>query len=194
MATGRIVIITGPSSAGKTSIISAFRETQAAIGRYWHSVGVDDVLGRLHWRWVDVGWPSGPGPFAPMGMAIVNDGEHARIRIGPLLRSLLRGYQAGAVAIAGEGVDVLVEDVIFDQEHLEGWYGILADRDARFVDVRCDADEMARREAERSDRPRGLARAERLAAYTRPDFDLTLDTTSTTSGENARRLSRYLGV
>jgi chloramphenicol 3-O phosphotransferase len=192
--TGRVVFLTGCSSVGKTAIATAFREQRELEGRYWHLVGIDDVFSRLSWRWVDIGWRTGPGPFASSGLVIGDVDGQPRVRVGPLLRSLLRGYQAGTVAIADEGVDVLVDEVILDQVHFADWERVVGDRTVAWVDVRCDAEVVDRREAGRGDRPLGLARAQRSAVGASVDFDLVLDTTSTPPAENAERLARFLAV
>ena len=189
---GRLVILAGPSSVGTSSVVDTFRHREAAEGRHWHPVEIDDVLARLPARWVDVGWPGGPGELADQGLSIVDRDGRRELCVGPLLRALLRGYQAGAVAMADEGVDVIVDDVLLDQEHLDGWRRALLGRDAVWVEVRCDPDEIDRREESRGDRPLGLARAQRSTVVDGVRFDLVLDTTTTAPVANAEVLSRWL--
>jgi len=189
---GRLVIVNGPSSVGKTSIIDAYRSHEESAGHYWHAVGIDDVFSRLSWRWVDIGWPIGRGPLADRGLAIVDADGQLTMQVGPVLRALLRGYQRGAVAFADEGIDVIVDEVILDSVHRDDWRRLTTDRAAHWVGVQCDADEVDRREAERGDRPTGLARAQMASVHRSIDYDLELDTTTTEPSANAAVLARFL--
>jgi chloramphenicol 3-O phosphotransferase len=189
---GRVVIVNGPSSAGKSAIVDAFRERAESAGTYWHTVGIDDVFGRLSWRWVDLGWSIGRGPLADLGLSIVDGDGQSTMRVGPILRALLRGYQRGAVAFADEGISVIVDEVILDSVQLHDWRLLMGGRDVRWIGVRCDADEVERREAQRGDRPIGLARAQMPTVHRSIDYDLELDTTLTAPSDNAAALARFL--
>jgi len=190
---GRVVILNGPSSVGKSAIVDAFREREESAGKYWHAVGIDDVFGRLSWRWVDLGWPIGPGPLADLGLSIVDVDGQPTMRVGPILRALLRGYQRGTVAFADEGISVIVDEVTLDSVHLNDWRDLMRDREVRWVGVYCNADELERREAQRGDRPIGLARAQMTTVHRSIDYDLELDTTTTAPIDNAAALAQFLG-
>lgn len=193
MGTGRIVVLVGPSSSGTTSIVDAFVALEADQGRHWHRMGVDDVLARLGWQWVDVGWPTGPGPFADLGMAVVDGPSGPEVRVGPLLRSLLRGHVAGVVAMADRGVDVVADEVLLDLVSFDDWIAALGSRAVTWVEVACEPAEMERREAARGDRPVGLSRAQR-GSCPLPPFELVLDTTHAPPDESARRLGDRLAT
>jgi chloramphenicol 3-O phosphotransferase len=192
MVTGRIVVINGASSAGKTSIVRALRELEAVDRRYWHVVGLDDVLARLAWQWVDVGWPTGPGPMCDQGLSVAQVDGVPTLRVGPLLRKLLRGHQEGAAAIADQGVDLLIDEVIMDSEQLDDWRRALDPRSSLWVGVHCDVAELDRRESLRHDRPAGLARAQAEVVHRDIAYDLELDSTTTTAAANAAALARFL--
>lgn len=191
MGTGRIVVLVGPSSSGTTSIVEAFVALEADQGCHWHRMGIDDVLGRLGWQWVDVGWPSGRGPLAELGMSVVDGAAGPSVEVGPLLRSLLRGHVAGVAAMADQGIDVIADEVLLDATSLDDWLEALAGRTVTWVEVMCDRAEMDRREGARGDRPAGLSRAQRLSSP-RPPTDVVLDTTAGPPEENARGLQRLL--
>jgi hypothetical protein len=48
--TSRVVILNGGSSAGKTTLGTAFRDQRAADGDFWLLIGIDDFLAKLPWR------------------------------------------------------------------------------------------------------------------------------------------------
>lgn len=189
---GRIVILNGASSVGKSSIVEAFRARQADAGAFWWVAGIDDVLSRLGAPWVDVGWPAGPGALAATGMRIV-PGEHGLlIEVGPLLRRLLRLYQRSVARVALDGIDVVVDEVVLDHVAWDDWQTHLAGLDVTWVAVRCSSDEMARRELERGDRPVGLAAAQLATVHQVATYALELDTTTTPPSESAVRLEAFL--
>ena len=125
--------------------------------------------------------------------AIVDVDAQPTLRVGPILRALLRGYQKGAVAFADEGISVIVDEVILDPTHLDDWRALMRDREVRWIGVHCDVEEVDRREAQRGDRPIGLARAQMGTVHRSIDYDLELDTTTTAPIGNAAALARFLG-
>ena len=172
---GRIVIVTGPSSAGKTTLTTAFRDRSAERGTLWIRVGIDLILAELPGPWVDVGWPGGAGAFASDGMRVVG-GRH--IEVGAVLRTLLRSYQRLAVDIARSGNDVLVDDCILDGTMWLDWQEALVGLDATWVGVTAVPDVLAGRERARGDRPLGLAAAQRHSALAFLGDAPLLDTSS----------------
>jgi chloramphenicol 3-O phosphotransferase len=171
------VILNGASSAGKTSIATAFREQRADADDFWLAAGIDDVLTRLSFQYVDVGWPSGPGDRADDGLRIVTGESGARLQVGPLLRRLLRHYQEGVARAATAGCDVIVDEVVLDRVAWCDWQETLEGFDVLWVAVRCSLDIMEERERLRGDRPLGLARAQLEVVHEHARYDLDIDTT-----------------
>jgi chloramphenicol 3-O-phosphotransferase len=50
------VILNGGSSAGKTTLATAFRDQRAAAGEFWFLIGIDDFLAKLPWRGAERDW------------------------------------------------------------------------------------------------------------------------------------------
>ena len=51
---GRVVILNGASSSGKTSIVDAFRAQRAARGELWLVTGIDDYISKLPADFFDI--------------------------------------------------------------------------------------------------------------------------------------------
>jgi chloramphenicol 3-O phosphotransferase len=187
---GRIVVLNGASSTGKTSLANAFFDLRAEQDEFWFRSGVDDVLARLSFPWLDVGWPSGAGAHADHGLRIANRAGRTVIEVGPMLRALLHTYQDGVAANARRGVDMLVDEACLDEELMSRWRSVLSGFAVLWVAVRCDVAEMARREACRGDRPLGLAAAQAEVVHRGALYDLELDTTVSSTAELASRLAR----
>jgi chloramphenicol 3-O phosphotransferase len=175
---GRVVILNGAGSVGKSSLASEFHDLRAARGEFWFRAGIDDVLAKVTFPWLDIGWPAGPGAHADQGLRIVPSSDGDVMDVGPLLRELLHTYQDGAAVNARRGVDVLVDEACLDAALHARWGEVLADLDVQWVAVRCAPEEMARREAARGDRPIGLAAALANTVHRGVAYDGEIDTTA----------------
>jgi chloramphenicol 3-O phosphotransferase len=84
------------------------------------------------------------------------------------------------------GVDQVIDHALIDEEMRRDAIEVLAG--AYWVGVFCDLEEMVRRESARGDRPIGFASGSSVVVHNEMIYDLTLDTTTTTSEENASLL------
>ena len=164
MQAGKIILIHGPSSSGKSSIAG---ELQARIeAPFWH-ISID------HLR--DAG-------ILPM----------ARIRSREFPWTGLRepffdGFHHALAAYAGSGNNLIVEHIVETQAWMADLVRILTRFDVFFVRVHCAVEELERREIARGDRRAGDARRDFEALPVFP-YDLELDSTATTAGESVERL------
>jgi chloramphenicol 3-O phosphotransferase len=191
VAPGRIVVINGTSSAGKTTLAQAFQEARAVAGECWVVFGIDDFVPRLPRRWVAIdAWS---GSLADEGVRLVRVGDRARYRIGDLGRRLISAYRRSIAEIARAGLNVVVDDVTIEQDEWDEWCTALAGLDPVWVALRCDADVAAGREAARGDRVRGLVRGLVDVVHRYPVYDLELDSTATSAADLVHQLAAYLG-
>jgi hypothetical protein len=63
---GRVVILNGTSSAGKSTIVDMFREQRAACGEWWVPVAIDEFQVKILPRWLE--GLSHRGPFSRKGI------------------------------------------------------------------------------------------------------------------------------
>jgi chloramphenicol 3-O-phosphotransferase len=91
LAAGRVVVLNGTSSAGKTSTAKAFQELRTQAGECWTVNGMDDFMPKLPRRWIDVG--SGAGSLAADGVRLDRDGDCSSFYIGEEGQRLLLGYR-----------------------------------------------------------------------------------------------------
>jgi len=191
VAPGRVVVINGTSSAGKTTLAHAFQEARAAAGECWVVFGIDDFVPRLPRRWVAIdAWS---GSLADDGVRLVRDGDRARYEIGALGRRLKSAYRRSIADVARAGLNVVVDDVTIERDEWDEWCEALAGLDPFWVALRCDVDVAATREATRGDRVRGLARGVDDLVHRFPTYDLELDSTATSADDLVHLLAAYLG-
>jgi chloramphenicol 3-O phosphotransferase len=190
VAAGRVVVLNGTSSSGKTSTANAFQAARSQAGELWVVIGLDDFIGKLPAGWVEVGeWV---GSRAGDGVQLVRDGERAGFHIGADAQRLLRAYRRSVREIARAGINVLVDEVSIEEYEWLDWREALAGLGAVWVAVRCDIEIASQREGERGDRVLGLARGQVDVVHRYPAYDLELDTTVTPVEEVARQLDEFV--
>jgi chloramphenicol 3-O phosphotransferase len=190
VAAGRVVVLNGTSSSGKTSTANAFQESRSRAGECWLVIGLDDFLAKLPGRWVEVGaWV---GSLAGDGVRLEREGDRANFHIGEQARRLMRAYRRSVREIARAGLNVVVDEVSLHEDEWQDWCLALDGLDAVWVAVHCDVEVAAQREAARGDRALGLVRGQAGVVHQFPDYDLELDTTHAPVEEVARRLEEFV--
>jgi chloramphenicol 3-O phosphotransferase len=160
--TGRVVLLNGASSSGKSSIARALLPL---LDDPWFHVPVDAI-------------------------GAMRSAEHRR-RLGDaevtaMLRRTRLGYHRVVAALALAGNDVIMDYPLSEPWRLADLLDVLAAYDVTLVDIRCEPDELDRRERDRGDRPAGLARSQDVFAH--GDADITVDSTAATPEECAREI------
>ena len=187
-----MVVLNGTSSAGKTTIASAFRDRCAAMGDFWLLIGIDDVLSKLPADWLDLGLPTGPGLHAADGLWFESTAAGPALRVGQLCRRLLWVYRSTVAAAAQAGMNVIVDDVVVDAQVWDDWQDALTGLDVVWVGVRCPLDVAEARERARGDRAIGMARSQFVTVHASARYDLSIDTTSSSPEQAIAELVRFL--
>ena len=152
--TGRIILLNGASSSGKTTL------ARAVLCRidtpFWH-ISIDHlrdsgVLPRERIRRGEFDWRAMREPF-------------------------FVGFETSLVAYARAGNDLVVEHIMESEAWLARIVGILAGLDVFFVGVNCPLDELERREQARGDRKIGDARRDFFAIHRGCDYDVEVEST-----------------
>jgi chloramphenicol 3-O phosphotransferase len=142
---GRLVILNGASSSGKTTLATAFRDQQAALGEFWLLIGIDDFLSKLPPEWLDLGLATGPGARAIEGLRFTTTPTGRALAVGETCRRLLHVYHRAVAAAARSGLDV-VDDVVIDEGILDDWLEVLAGLQPTWIGVRCSPEMAVERE------------------------------------------------
>ena len=183
---GRIILINGTSSSGKTTLIKALQRTLPEI---WLEMGIDRFAYALPGR--VLGEPVWPQLFryVPTGF---NDGFTIDTTV--LGQRFIAGMHATVAGLAENGLNVLVDHVLLERAWLEEcaqlWSGSLA----LFVGVRCPLDVVVRRELERKDRTFGQAEAQSHVIHQWAEYDVEVDTSELTPEDATARIIAALDV
>lgn len=167
---GKVILLNGASSAGKSSIAAAL---QAQIGEpFWH-VSIDHLIGagilpRERIR-------SGEFPWSGMREAFF-DGFH---------RSLPAYVEAGN--------NLIVEHIVETLAWRDRLIRLLGGHDVFCVGVHCPVEELERRELARGDRPLGDARRDFETCHLHTLYDLEVDSREPPEANAARIIAAWSG-
>ncbi|MGH8951718.1 MAG: phosphotransferase-like protein [Acidimicrobiia bacterium] len=187
-ASGRLVILNGASSSGKTTLASAFRDERAAAGEFWLLIGIDDFLSKMPAAWLDLGLATGAGAHAHDGLWFETTSTGPQLKIGATCRRLLHAYHHAAAAAARSGLNVIVDDVVIDDDVLGDWLEVLGELKPTWVGVRCSPEITAGRERRRGDRPAGMTGTQTDSVHRSLRYAFEIDTGDLTPGESLDEL------
>lgn len=166
--TATVIILNGVGSAGKSSIARAL---QGLARRPLLHVAMDSFLEMLP-----------PGAWnSPEGIVferLVDESglPEVAIRSGPLVARALAGLRGAVAALAAEGNDLVVDEVLFGAgPDVEDYRRRLAPFRVRWVAIRASLAVLEERERARGDREIGLARWQYERVHRGMTYDLTLD-------------------
>ena len=171
---GRVVLIHGTSSSGKTTLARAI---QALSDEPWLRLGIDTFWNAIDGRWTE------HGSHAAEGFLWIED---ATIVPGPVGQRLAAGMRAAIAACARQGNDVLVDDVFVDPAWLDGWRSELAGLSWILVGVFAPVEVLEERERARGNRIAGEARRQVDSIHAGIEYDVTVDTATQSPEECAR--------
>jgi len=189
---GRVILLNGSSSSGKTTLALTL---QRILSEPWQHVALDQFRDGLPGKVRGLNSPRGtPGE---QGLNIVpvdfNGTRVTEVRFGEFGEAVLRAMRRAVAALAHQGVNVVVDDLLFKPEYLTDYREALADLDVWFVGVRCALGVVEEREAKRPGRFPGTAIShfETVHAHGLP-YDIEVDTSHSDPSSCARQIAQGL--
>ena len=165
--TARIILLNGAGSSGKSSIAKAIQAR--ARGVYLH-VQMDTWLEMMPARTFG----------APEGLTFLfgeADGRSVvEVVTGPKQGQALRGMRRAVAAMADEGCNMVVDEVIFAAADVDDYRTLLRAHDLQVVGVHAPLDVLEAREKARGDRAIGLARGQFGIVHRGIAYDFEVDT------------------
>ena len=173
--TARIVLLNGVGSAGKGSIAKAL---QTMTTEPFLHVEMDAFLNMMPERFWD-------HPDGLTFETVQQDGKPAVvIKSGPVAERTFRGMRHAIAAMARQGNNLIVDDVMLEDEMTE-YAALLSDFALHVVGVFAPLEVLEARERQRSDHLIGLARWQYDRVHHGKRYDLELDTSKATPMECA---------
>ena len=153
---GKIIIINGPSSSGKSTLALAVqKQFDIPFLRFSFDLFLDNqVLPMDQIRNKTFSWKA-------------------------MRPSVFKGLHRCLPALANAGNNLIFDHIIESKSWLEDLLGCISGLDAFFVGLHCSLEELERREAERGDRRSGEARTDFETVHSITSYDLELDSENT---------------
>jgi len=177
MKPGRIILLNGASSAGKTSLLRALQD---ALPEPYLEAGLDKFIWMLPRRYLD-------RPLWDEVMGRV-------VAAGPVGHHLVTAMHQTIALLADAGWNVLADHVLVEPAWLDDCAERFAGRDALLVGVRCPLEVLEERERARKDRTLGQARLYHERVHAHGEYDLEVDTSLHSPQECARQVCDWLAA
>lgn len=175
MAPGKIIILNGASSSGKTSILT---ELQEILPEPYLNAGVDKFIWMLPKRYLD-------RPLWEEVLGLAN-------RAGATGRRLFSGMHRAIADLAECGNNVIADHVFVERSWLCDCARQFAILPAYLVGIRCLLDLLEQRERSRKDRTLGQARLQFDLVHAHGIYDLEVDTSLLSPVECAKKIMAYI--
>jgi len=171
-----VIVLNGGSSSGKSSLAVCL---QQQLQGTWLTLGVDDLIHALS-----------HGPSDTEAGGTINFGRGGSITVHEQFRKAQAAWYKGLAAMAHAGIGVIVDDVFLDGGDSQAQLAAALDQRlaVMWVGVRCDPEVAEVREHERPDRFRGMARDQAERVHKGVEYDIVVDTTSTSSADCAKAI------
>ncbi|MBC8137699.1 MAG: AAA family ATPase [Fibrella sp.] len=177
MSVGRVIVLNGPSSAGKSTLCKALQKTS---DEYWWHVQMDTFT-TMQPTWVM------PEP-AP------GEKDHLSWNHEVRLAGFLSGYYQCIRVLALAGNNVIADAGFLKVEWLLEQIDALDGIDSLYVGVFCPLEEVERRELARGDRQPGYARSQYEVVHNHGPYDVEVDTSLLGPDEIARVIRKALAT
>lgn len=180
-----VVILNGVGSVGKSSTARAL---QAITAEPFLHVAMDAFLDML------------PASLLghPDGLVFETTQDQGQpsvaVRTGPVLDRAMRGMRHAIAAMAAQGNNLVVDNVMIRDGQDREYRALLSGFNVRLVGLFAPLDVLEARERQRGDREIGLARWQYERVHRGKSYDLEIDTAATTPLENAQRIRDAFGL
>ena len=149
---GKIIIIHGPSSSGKTTLALALqKQLDIPFIRFSFDLFLDHKAFPLEQ---------------------IKSGKFSWEEMRP---SVFRGLHQCIPALAGSGNNIIFDHIIETKAWLYELVSLLSELDVFFVGLHCSLPELERREMQRGDRRPGEARQDFQTVHSIPTYDLEIN-------------------
>lgn len=184
----KIIFLNGVGSVGKSSIA---RELQELLDEPFLHVGVDNFMYMFPEKFGVFGKHAHEGVefienVDSEGKPVIN------INIGLYGKKLFKGMRHAIAALAQEGNNLIIDEVLLNPEDLDEYKKLLAECYVLFVGINAPLEVIEHRERERGDRMIGLARGQYEKVYKNKQYDIELDSSVTSARDSAQKIKEYV--
>ena len=171
MKKGKIILLNGVSSSGKSTLVKKFTE----IMPNYLKLSLDDI-----------------------GDLLDSMRNH---KLNPLLTAVQSNYKGQLKPylfhriirmIHNYSYNIILDTVIYDELVLKDWQAIFKDDEIVYVAVHCPIEELDKRKKLRGDRPIGLAKSQLEIVHSNIKYDIEVNTFDNTVEECVQKIIDFL--
>jgi chloramphenicol 3-O phosphotransferase len=177
MKTGKIILINGTSSSGKTSIVHSL---QNLLEEAYLEAGIDKFIFMLPERYLE--------------RPLWDDVLGLASRAGAAGHALVKGMHQAIRALSLAGVNVIADHVLVEPAWAQECASLFADLPAYLIGVQCPLEVLEARERSRKNRTLGQARLQFAVIHKFACYDLMVDTSVLSPMECARQIQERLSA
>ncbi len=185
---GTVIILNGPSAAGKSSIIKAFQAQQKEL---WLAMGIDSLfVGVLPSK---IYLEDKPEHHAIMkGVASVDEqGKLFTLYVGEQGYKIIQGMHRSIAAYARAGNNVIVDYIMYDHAWLKDMQQALQGIQVINVGITASLPVLEEREKKRATSPQGHARSLHTSVHEGWTYDLEINNDHLSPDQVAQIISNY---
>jgi chloramphenicol 3-O phosphotransferase len=171
MPPGNIILLNGPSSSGKTTLLEILQEK---LETPYLNMGIDKFIWMMPKRYLD--------------RPLWNDILGKATKAGQTGHILFSGMHHAIAAAAQRGNNILADHVLVEKAWVEECARLFHTLRAYLVGIRCPLEVLEQREWERKDRTLGQAVAQFEIVHRHTLYDLEVDTSQLSPEECANRI------
>lgn len=175
MKSGKIVLLNGTSSSGKSSILAAL---QNLLHEPYLNAGLDKFIWMLPKRYLD----------RPLWDDVLGLASQA----GVMGHRLAYGMHRCIAALSQSGLNVLADHVLVEAAWVQDCAQLFAGLPAYLIGIHCPLEVLEQRERDRRDRTLGQARLQFERAHAHGVYDFEVDTSTASVEECAKQIAMYL--
>ena len=188
MGAGRIILLNGSSSAGKTTLARMLQQILQAPHQHF---SIDQFRDGMPDRFRGLNAPAGAPGARGLNVTPIRRGGRwlTEVRFGDHGRAVLRGMRRAVAAFARAGGDVIADDLLLAPDFLADYLQTFAGLRVTFVGVRCPLEVVNEREAARPGRFPGTAAAHFEQVHAHCEYDIEVDTSVAAPRQCAERVA-----
>jgi len=185
MTRTQVIVLNGVGSVGKSSVAKAL---QTITTEPFLHVAMDAFIDMLPEGMI--GHPDG------LTFAASQDRGHPSLAIstGPVMQRAMRGMLHAIAAMADQGNNIIVDDVMLGDARARQYSQALLQHNVHFVGLFAPLDVLEARERQRGDRLPGLARWQYERVHQGMTYDLAIDTAIASPLQCAHRIKLAFGL
>lgn len=186
---GTVIILNGPSAAGKSSLQKSIQRLAAAP---YLAIGIDNFFNDL---FPDEHGTLGVKADADFGndlRYVTIENNIVYLHVGQSGQKIIKGMHAAIAGYAKAGNNVVVDYIMYEQAWIKDLLKQLQDCPVYFVGVTVPLDILQAREQARSTSPIGHAASHYYSVHEGNNYDLWIDNSQGTPDDGARKILDFI--